>query len=77
MKTNIHFAKTHFSKLVARAETGEEIIIARGGKAVAKLVGLKRTKSIRKPGTAIQDAIYIADDFDAPLPEDVLRDFHA
>jgi len=77
MQINIHEAKTHFSKLVEKAERGEEIIIARGGKPVAKLVSLGPQKAQRQSGTAKADAVYVSDDFDAPLPEDVLRDFHS
>jgi prevent-host-death family protein len=77
MKVNIHEAKTHFSKLIEKAEAGEEIIIARSGKPVVKLVGLGPPKILRQPGTAKNDGIYVADDFDAPLPDDVLRDFYS
>lgn len=77
MKVNIHQAKTHFSKLIERAESGEEIIIARSGVPVAKLVGLTGTKPIRQPGTAKNSELFISDDFDAPLPDDILRDFHS
>ena len=77
MKINIHEAKTHFSKLIEKAQAGEEIIIAKGGKPVAKLVGLGPAKTLRQPGSAKNDAVFVADDFDAPLPEDLLRDFHS
>jgi len=77
MMFNIHEAKTNFSKLIERAEAGEEIIIARSGKAVAKLTGLGPAKTLREPGSAKNDAIFISDDFDASLPEDFLRDFHS
>ena len=77
MKINIHDAKTNFSKLVDKAEAGEEIIIARSGKPVAKLIGLGPAKTMREPGSAKGDAIFVSDDFDAPLPEDILRDFHS
>lgn len=77
MKINIHEAKTNFSKLIEKAEAGEEIIIARGGKPVAKLMGLGPAKSLRQPGSAKNDAIVVAEDFDAPLPKDLLRDFHS
>lgn len=77
MHINIHEAKTNFSKLIEKAEAGEEIIIARSGKPVAKLVGLGPAKPLRQPGSAKNDGIYISDDFDAPLPEDILRDFHS
>lgn len=77
MKINIHEAKTNFSKLIQKAEAGEEIIIARDGKPVAKLMGLGPVKALRQPGSAQSDAIFVADDFDSPLPEDILRDFHS
>jgi prevent-host-death family protein len=66
---NIHQAKTHFSRLVAKAERGEEIIIARAGKPVAKLVRADPPK--RKPPKAgfMKGKIWIAPDFDAPDPE--------
>jgi prevent-host-death family protein len=75
IKINIHFAKTHLSELLKKAESGEEIIIAKAGKPIAKLVGLGPEKPLRTPGTA-QGAIIVSDDFDAPLPEDILRDFN-
>lgn len=71
---SIHEAKTHLSRLLNRAATGEEIIIARAGKPVARLTPIEASAAARTPGL---DAgkLWIADDFDAPLPEDVLRDF--
>lgn len=73
---NLHAAKTHFSRLVDAAAAGEEIIIAKAGKAVAKLVPLttseKRPK--RRLGLLAGRAIIPAD-FDAPLPDSVLADF--
>lgn len=71
---NMHEAKTHLSRLVNRVVAGEEIVIARGGKAVAKLVPVEVPESDRIPGL---DAgkIWVADDFDAPLPDDVLDSF--
>jgi prevent-host-death family protein len=71
---NIHEAKTHLSRLLNRVVSGEEVIIARGGKAVAKLVPIEEPKQDRVPGL---DAgkIWIAEDFDAPLPEEVLESF--
>jgi prevent-host-death family protein len=60
---NIHEAKTHFSKLVERAEKGEDIVIARAGKPVARLVAFHERSGPRTPG-ALKDKIWIADDFD-------------
>jgi prevent-host-death family protein len=67
---NVHDAKTHLSRLLARVETGEEFVIARGGKPVARLVPLE-VKSARKPGD-LRGKIAIADDFDAPLEDEAL-----
>lgn len=71
---NIHAAKTHFSRLVEEAERGEEIIIARAGKPVARLVALRARPRDRRLGL-LEGRIRIAEDFDAPLPEDVLDAF--
>ncbi len=72
---NIHEAKTQFSKLVDRAIEGEEVIIAKAGKPVVKLVSLNESqKPIRVPGS-LKGQIWIADDFDAPLPESILKSF--
>ncbi len=66
---NVHEAKTHFSKLLSRAHTGEEIIIAKAGKPYAKLVPLspvtKRTPGIVKG--AVTDAFF------EPLPDKELQ----
>ncbi len=69
---NIHAAKTHFSRLVARAAAGEEIIIARGGKPLARLVPLRARPKRRRSGL-LKGRIRVAADFNAPLPNDVLR----
>lgn len=70
---NVHEAKTHFSKLLERVEAGEEIIIARAGQPVARLIAFappgKRALGL-DAGRG-----FIAPDFDAPLPDDVLADF--
>lgn len=66
---NVHEAKTHLSKLLARAHTGEEIIIGKAGKPYAKLVPLSPVKE-RTPGIAKG---VVTDAFFEPLPEDELR----
>lgn len=71
---NIHEAKTHFSKLVESAINGEETIIAKSGKPVAKLVPISLEKSKRRLGV-LKGKIKIDDDFDAPLPDDTLSLF--
>jgi prevent-host-death family protein len=70
---NIHEAKTHLSRLVEEAAVGEEIIIAKAGRPVARIVALAADKP-RKLGI-LKGQFTIPDDFDAPLPDDVLRDF--
>ena len=66
-KVNIYDAKTRLSQLVGRAEEGEEIIIARGGRPVARLVPFRVEGVKRKPGR-MRGRIRIGRDFDAPLP---------
>jgi antitoxin (DNA-binding transcriptional repressor) of toxin-antitoxin stability system len=71
----MHEAKTHLSRLVERAAQGEEIIIARSGKPIAKLVPIGRDLTPRAFGT-MQGLFQVPDDFDEPLPPDVLAAFH-
>lgn len=71
---NIHEAKTSLSKLIERVEAGEEIIIARGGTPVAKLVALKPRRAPRRLGL-LDGTCTIPDDFNRPLPEGVLKAF--
>lgn len=73
---NIHAAKTHFSRLVERAAKGEEIVIARAGRPVARLVPLASPGRPRHPGL-LKGRIRIAKDFDAPLPDDTARLFES
>jgi prevent-host-death family protein len=68
MQVNIHEAKTHLSKLLAKVSTGEEIIIAKGNKPIAKLVQFPSEQPKRKLGSA-KGQIKIAPDFDAPLED--------
>ena len=71
---NVHEAKTHFSKILDRVSAGEEIIIAKAGRPVARLVPLEAKGKARVPGT-YAGRILITDDFEAPMPDDVLDDF--
>jgi prevent-host-death family protein len=66
-QVNIYDAKTRLSQLVDRAEAGEEIIIARGGRPAARLVPFRPPVVQRKPGR-MRGRIRLARDFDAPLP---------
>lgn len=71
---NVHEAKTHLSRLLERVAAGEEIIIARDGHPVAKLVPLPRSAAPRRLGR-YEGQGWMADDIDAPLPDDVLAEF--
>ncbi len=71
---DIHRAKTQFSRLLERVRLGEEFIIAEAGQPVAKLVPFGENVTARAPGSA-RGRIEIAGDFDASLPDDVVRSF--
>lgn len=71
---NVHEAKTHLSNLLERVAAGEEILIAKAGVPVARLVPVVVPAEQRPLGTE-QGRVFIADDFDAPLPADVLDSF--
>jgi prevent-host-death family protein len=70
---NLYEAKTRLSALVEEAAAGAEIIIAKNGRPRAKLVAIKAVAA-RRPGRA-KGKIWIAGDFDAPLPNDLLDTF--
>lgn len=74
VKMNIHEAKTHFSKLLARVGNGEEIIIAKAGKPIARIVPISDKPVERVPGSA-KGKIAVAPDFDTPLPANMLKAF--
>lgn len=69
---NVHQAKTHLSRLLDRVARGEEIVIAKSGKPVARLVPMPSEP--RRPGR-LKGKIRIAPDFDAPLPESIAAAF--
>ena len=69
---NIHEAKTHFSRLVDRVLQGEEVVIAKAGRPVARLVPLPPRVPRRTPGSA-RGLVEIGPEFDAPLPDEVRR----
>ena len=68
----MHEAKTHLSRLVDEAAAGEEIVIAKSGRPVARLVPIKDEPRPRRTFGQMKGKIWIADDFDDPLPDDVL-----
>jgi prevent-host-death family protein len=67
---NIHQAKTHFSKLVDRVLQGEEVVIAKAGRPVARLVPLAPRVPRRTPGSA-RGQVEMGADFDEPLPAEI------
>jgi prevent-host-death family protein len=76
ISVNIHEAKTHLSRLLERVAAGEEILISKGGKPMAKLTPLAKPQTNRVPGLD-KGMIQIPDDFDAPLPDDLLELFES
>jgi len=71
---NVHEAKTHLSRLLQRVAAGEEVVIARAGRPVARLVPAVAGGDDRVLGTE-RDRIFVAPDFDAPLPPEVQAGF--
>jgi prevent-host-death family protein len=71
---NLYEAKTSLSRLVDRAAAGEEIVIAKAGKPMARLVPLEAPHPRRVPG-GWEGQVWIADNFDDPLPDDILEAF--
>lgn len=74
MAVNIHEAKTHLSRLIRRVLAGEEIVIAKSGRPVAKIVPIGSGLAQRSPGTA-KGMLRVSEDFDAPLPRELQREF--
>lgn len=71
---DVHEAKTHLFRLLERVGLGEEIIIARAGRPVARLVAVEERPRRRVPGSA-RGKLVVGPEFDEPLPEEVLEDF--
>jgi prevent-host-death family protein len=71
---NIHEAKTHLSRLLADVAAGEEIVIARAGKPIARIVPVAVQRPERLLGID-KWRVIIGDDFDAPLPDEMLARF--
>ena len=76
MTVNIFEAKTQLSKLIQMAENGEDVVIARAGKPVVRLT---RLEPVKKPIVfgLMKGEIHVSDDFDDPLPPEVLAEFEA
>jgi prevent-host-death family protein len=73
-EVSVYEAKTHLSKLLDRAAGGEDVVITRNGRPVARLVAAQRRSTPRKLGT-LRGKIKMARDFDAPLADEVLSLF--
>ena len=71
---NLYEAKTRLSELVDRAADGEEIVIAKAGTPMARLVPMPPAPPKRTPGL-LKEQIWVADDFDDPLPPDIQKFF--
>lgn len=74
MEVNIHEAKTHLSRLLERVSMGEEVIIAKAGKPIAKLVPINGRRGFRKLGSA-KGEFTVPDDFNDPLPKEIEDSF--
>ncbi len=74
VKVNVHQAKTYLSRLLDQALAGAEVIIMRSGRPLARLIPIKPPRTLRTLGSAKGEFV-VPDDFDAPLPEDVLAAF--
>ncbi len=71
---NIHEAKTHLSRLLARVASGEEVVISKAGKPIARLSPIADRPKKRTPGSA-KGKVIIEKNFDAPLPKRILKAF--
>ncbi len=69
---NVHEAKTTLSELIARAEAGEEVVIARANRPVVRLVAIESRPRTRVLGLNASPGAWIADDFDAPMADEAL-----
>lgn len=73
-QVNVHDAKTHLSRLLERVAGGEEIVLAKAGRPVARLVPYVPEVMERQAGSARGD-VWVAPDFDAPLPDEIREGF--
>jgi prevent-host-death family protein len=71
MEVNVYAAKTHLSRLIDKVNAGEEVVITRHGRPVARLVPAQPAKP-RRLGLLEGQGYWVADDFDAPLPDELL-----
>jgi prevent-host-death family protein len=71
---NVYDAKTHLSQLLDKAAAGEDVVVCRNGKPVARITRLESGKRPIKFGV-LKGKLRVADDFDAPLPDHILAEF--
>jgi prevent-host-death family protein len=76
VEVNVHQAKTHLSRLLDQALAGEEVIIMRAGRPLVRLAPVESAPMRRRLGTAKGDFV-VPEDFDDPLPEEILAEFEA
>ncbi|MFA6110583.1 MAG: type II toxin-antitoxin system Phd/YefM family antitoxin [Candidatus Latescibacterota bacterium] len=76
VQVNVHEAKTHLSRLLAKVAEGEEVVIASAGRPVARLIRWEEQRATRQLGRD-EGLFEVPPDFDAPLPAEVLRAFEA
>jgi prevent-host-death family protein len=74
VEVNVHEAKTHLSRLLEQAMAGEDVVIMRSGRRLVRLTPVESAPFQRRLGTA-KGEVVIADDFDDPLPDDILDAF--
>ena len=74
-KVTIHEAKTHLSRLIEEVTAGEEVIISKAGKPVARLVRFEEAKLPKRKLGLLKGKLAIPDDFDSPMPDDLLAEF--
>ena len=75
MEVNVHYAKIHLSKILDRVALGEEVVIAKASKPVARLIPIEAPPVDRVLGSGKGD-FQVPEDFNDPLPEEVLREFY-
>jgi prevent-host-death family protein len=75
-QVNIHEAKTHLSRLLLRVAAGEEIVISRAGRPVARLVPFEQGAGARVPGRD-RGTFHVPPELDEPLPEDIQAGFES
>ena len=74
VRVGAYEAKTHLSRLLKRVALGEEVIIAKAGKPLARIIRFKEKPKSRTPGQD-RGMFEVPEDFDAPLPEDLIKQF--